>query len=163
LLLDLRPDLRVVPMRGNIDTRLSKLDRGECEALVLAKAGLLRAGLHDPSRMLDLPVEQFVPAAGQGALAVQCRRDDTATIELLAPLDCLTTRLCVELERTVVRELHGDCHSAIGVHAKPLGSDLLVLAALDTTRGVIRARATVTSLEPTESSATRVAGMIRGG
>lgn len=163
MLLELRPDLRVLAVRGNIDTRLARLDAGECEALLLAKAGLLRAGLLDPTRMRDLPVEQFVPAAGQGALALQCRRDDATTIALLAAIDCPTTRRCVELERAVVRELQGDCHSAIGVHAQTRDAELLVLAALGVERGVKRARASVTTREPIDASAARIARMLRDG
>lgn len=156
----LRPDLAVVPIRGNIDTRLARLSAGQCDALVLAKAGLLRAGLFDPASMHELPLDAFVPAAGQGALVLQCRVEDRENLRRLASLDCPTTRRCVELERAVVRALHGDCRSAIGVLARPRGEGLLVLAALGTPGGVVSVRETVSGGEVMEAAAARIAARL---
>jgi hydroxymethylbilane synthase len=128
-LLEARPDLVVEPVRGNIDTRLRKLDEGAFDAIILASAGLRRAGLFDPIYMTIIEVDQMVPAAGQGALAIQCRSDDQRVVTLLQNLDDPTTRRCVELEREVVRLLGCDCHSPIGLLAQPVGDQLLTHAA----------------------------------
>jgi len=116
-LLALRPDFQVSMLRGNVDTRLGKLRAGQYDAIILALAGLRRSVLLDPSWMTPIPVEQMLPSAGQGALALQCRRTDTRTRHLLAALDHPPTALCVELERAVVARLEGDCHSPIGAYA----------------------------------------------
>ncbi len=115
----LRPDVKIVPLRGNIETRLRKvLEEGVCDATLLAAAGLDRAGLGahaahrlDPSIML--------PAAGQGALAIQCGFDDHATLIRCLPLNHAVTAAGVHAERQVVAALEGDCHSPIGVLAEP--------------------------------------------
>jgi hydroxymethylbilane synthase len=112
-----RPDLVCKPMRGNVDTRLKKLAAGACGALVLALAGLRRCGLYDAAAMTPLDVEELLPAPGQGALALQCRRDDPRTRQLLAALDDADTSLCVQAERAVVQKLRGDCHSPIAALA----------------------------------------------
>ena len=112
-LLALRQDLCIEPIRGNIDTRLKRQQAGDSDAIMLAMAGLQRSGLHDLQRMHAIPVETILPAAGQGALALQCRRSDAATRVLLAALDHAETRLSIETERRIVRTLGGDCHSPI--------------------------------------------------
>lgn len=116
-LVDRRPDLRIVGVRGNIDTRLRKLADGAFDAIVLAAAGLKRAGLFDAATMTPLDVDAVVPSPGQGALAIQCRRGDVHTIGLLMPLHDADTARCVDAERHVVRALNGDCHSPIGAYA----------------------------------------------
>ena len=117
-LLELGNDFTVVPLRGNIDTRLRKVRDGEYDVIVLAMAGLLRAGLFDPSYMTPLdPAKGMLPAPAQGALALQCRADDAQTRDLLTPLNDPTTAACVAAERGVVRGLNGDCHSPIAALA----------------------------------------------
>jgi hydroxymethylbilane synthase len=116
-LLSGRPDLGVELIRGNIDTRLRKLREGQYDAIVLAMAGVRRAGLYDESLMAPIPLDDMLPAAGQGALALQCRRDAARVRELLAKLDHPASRTCVELERGVVLALNGDCHSPIAALA----------------------------------------------
>ena len=118
-----RPDLRVVSIRGNVDTRLQKLHRGEVDALILAAAGLERLGRLDEAAEL-LPVERFTPAVGQGALAVQCRADDTPTRELLAALDDASTRAAVSAERAFLRAVGGGCRLPLGAHAVVEGERL---------------------------------------
>lgn len=113
----LRPDVSIHTIRGNIDTRLRKVREGDFDAVVLAAAGLHRAGLFDPQTMKLLPADQFVPAAGQGALAIQCRRDDASTREILAGRHDLDTSICVQMERSIVQALQGDCHSPIAAWA----------------------------------------------
>ena len=117
-MLETRPDLRIEFIRGNIDTRLKHLRDKRFDGIVLALAGLLRAGLFDKSTMHLFDETQMLPAAGQGALAVQCRKDDELTRAVLQKVDDSQTRLCCEAEREVVRLLDGDCHSPIAALAK---------------------------------------------
>lgn len=111
--LQARPDCVVKPLRGNVDTRLRKLEQGEYAAIILAMAGVNRLNRFDPIMMTPLDMREMLPAAGQGALALQCRRADPATASILAILDDAPTRQAVEAERAVVRGLGGDCHSPI--------------------------------------------------
>jgi hydroxymethylbilane synthase len=113
LLAALRPDLEVVPLRGNVDTRLRKLDEGEADAIVLAAAGLLRLGLGERIAFLFDP-EEFVPEAGQGALALQVRRGEEA---LVSALDHERSRRRLEAERARVAELGGGCTVPVAAHA----------------------------------------------
>jgi hydroxymethylbilane synthase len=111
----LRPDLEVLPIRGNVDTRLKKLRAGDYDALVLAAAGLDRLELHEQvTEFCDPSV--WVPAAGQGALAVQCRAGDPAE-RLLAVIDDSDTRTAVMAERTVLRRLGSGCRTPVGISA----------------------------------------------
>ncbi len=116
-LLRARPDLRIVPLRGNVDTRLRKLDEGEYDAIVLAHAGLRRLGLEARATEV-LTAEASLPAVGQGALGIECREDDTATRELLVKLHHDTTARTVRAERGVLAELEGDCKTPIGAFAE---------------------------------------------
>jgi hydroxymethylbilane synthase len=125
-LLARRPDLEIVMMRGNVDTRLKKLDAGECDAIVLAAAGLNRLGLSDVITELFDPVAA-PPAPGQGALAIQCRAED-ADAAWLKALHHVPTEICVAAERGALEALEGSCRTAIGAHAW-LAGDLLRLAA----------------------------------
>ena len=93
-----RPELRVRDLRGNVDTRLAKLDAGEVDGLVLAAAGLSRLGV-TPANATPMPLDEMVPAPGQGALAVQARADDAETIEVVGRLDHTRSRLAYEAER----------------------------------------------------------------
>jgi hydroxymethylbilane synthase len=113
LLAELAPDVRVVPLRGNVDTRLRKLDAGEADAIVLAAAGLIRLGLEERIACLLDPLV-FVPEAGQGAIAVQVRRGEE---ELVAALDHAPTRAVVEAERASVAELGGGCTVPVAAYA----------------------------------------------
>lgn len=122
-----RPDLVIVPMRGNVDTRLRKVDAGECDAIVLARAGLVRLGLE--KRATDvLSPDVSLPAVGQGALGIECRADDAATRAHLAPLHHLETATCVAAERGVLIALEGDCKTPIGAHANRAGSSMRLRA-----------------------------------
>lgn len=112
----LRPDLRIKDLRGNVDTRLRKLDAGEYEAVILAAAGLRRLGLgHRISAYIG--PEEMLPAVGQGALAIETRADDTGTREILAPLDHARTRAACTAERELLRALGGGCQLPIAAHA----------------------------------------------
>ncbi|MDR0184164.1 hydroxymethylbilane synthase [Lysobacter arvi] len=113
----LRPDLRLADLRGNVNTRLAKLDAGEYDAIVLACAGLQRLGFDD--RIRDrLQAPQWLPAPAQGAVAIECRDDDFTTRELCARLDDAPTRTCAEAERAMNRALHGSCHVPVAAFAR---------------------------------------------
>lgn len=128
-----RPDLRVVPLHGNVDTRLRRLDGGEVDALVLAVAGLARLGRADRITEI-LPATLVPPAPGQGALAVQVRRTDQALRDRLAELDDSPTRTAVTLERAVLEAFGGGCRAPLGALAE-VGDDAIRLVAGSVTTG----------------------------
>lgn len=111
----LRPDLDIVDLRGNVNTRLAKLDAGEYAAIVLACAGLERLGFHARIRATLAP-PAVLPAASQGAIAIECREDAADVQALLAPLDHAPTRRCVDAERAMNLALGGSCHAAIAAY-----------------------------------------------
>lgn len=111
-----RPDLRVSMLRGNVQTRLAKLERGEYDAIVLAASGLRRLGLDGHIRCCLTP-EESLPAVGQGALGIECRRDDQAINDLIAPLDHAPSHLRVAAERAVNARLEGSCHVPLAAFA----------------------------------------------
>ena len=130
LLRAIRPDLDIVPLHGNVDTRLAKLDRGDADALVLAVAGLARLGRADRIDEI-LPVSIVAPAPGQGSLAVQARADDTEAIEAVARLDDAATRTAVQAERALLNGTGGGCRSPIGALGRLDGDTLEVVAAAE--------------------------------
>ena len=111
-----RPDLEVIALRGNVDTRLPKLDEGQLDAIVLAMAGLRRLGFGD---RINAPLDPLVsvPAIGQGALAIECREDDPATRARLARLDHAPTAICTRAERAFLARLGGSCRTPMAAHA----------------------------------------------
>ena len=147
LVLDARSDLAVEPIRGNVETRLARLDAG-LDAVILAAAGLARLGL-EPARAVALPVESFVPAVGQGILGVQARKDDHRTLTWLESVDHPATRAAATAERAFLTRLGGSCTTALGAHAVlaracgdgPVLSMIAAVASEDGAR-VLRARAT---------------------
>jgi len=110
------PHLRIEPLRGNVQTRLRKLDEGQYAAIILAAAGLKRLGLGDRIRALIEP-EQSLPAPGQGALGIECRADRADIIALLAPLNDAATAAHVAAERAFSRALNGSCNVPLGAYA----------------------------------------------
>lgn len=131
-----RPDLVVESIRGNIDTRLRKLREGQHDAIVLATAGLKRGGLLDESWMTPIDAADMLPAPGQGALALQCRRDAAECRQVLASMHDPATATCVDLEREIVRGLDGDCHSPIAALATISGDRISLWAAAGGRDGV---------------------------
>lgn len=111
-----RPDLQIHDLRGNVNSRLAKLDAGDYDAIILAAAGLRRLDKADRIRSL-LPPELSLPANGQGAVGIECRLDDAQTQALLAPLEHAMTRYCVMAERAMNRKLQGGCQVPIGAYA----------------------------------------------
>lgn len=112
-----RPDLQLLDLRGNVNTRLAKLDNGGYDAIVLACAGLQRLGLEARIAARLVPPD-WLPAPAQGAIAVECRADDAAVQALLATLDDAGTRTCVEAERAMNLALHGSCHVPVAAFAQ---------------------------------------------
>lgn len=133
-LLARRPDLDIRDLRGNVDTRLHKLDEGGYDAVILAAAGLTRLGYGDRIREV-LPCEICIPAVGQGALAIECRENDKETRDLLDFLNHRETRYCTDAERAFLGLVEGGCQVPIGVHGEITGPDTLhiiaIIASLD--------------------------------
>jgi len=113
----LRPDVSIVPFRGNVDTRLRKLAEGEAEATLLAAAGLER--LERPDIGVAIPLEVMLPAPAQGAVGIEARADDAAMLALLARIDHAETHMCVAIERAFLAALGADCHSPVAALATP--------------------------------------------
>ena len=122
-----RPDLNIFPLRGNVDTRLRKLESGEFDAIILAAAGLNRLGRTERVREI-LPVEVMCPAVGQGALGIEARADDFATLKELAFLDDTAARRTTAAERALLRTLGGGCQVPIGAHAEVVDGTLKLTA-----------------------------------
>ncbi len=137
------PQLVVQPLRGNLDTRLSKLDRGDYAAIILAAAGLKRLGLAQRIRTVLDPADSL-PAPGQGAMAIEIRAERADLLQLLAPLNHLPTANAVHAERALSRAFGGSCQLPLAAHASPLGADQLQLSGMVATPDGKRvARATV--------------------
>ncbi len=115
-LADRRPDLEIIPLRGNVNTRLRKLDDAEYDAIILAAAGLLRLGFAERIRSF-IDIDDSLPAIGQGAIGIECRSDDTRVDALLAPLHHEPTAWRVRAERALNQRLEGGCQVPIGGHA----------------------------------------------
>jgi len=131
-LLHLRPDLNIVDIRGNVDTRLKKLDAGEYDAIILAAAGLTRLGWKDRIGYL-FPFHDLTPAVGQGALGLETRSDDSSTIELLQPLNHPDSFYAAIAERAMLRTLFAGCLSPVGAETTVSGDELSL-------RGVVLSR-----------------------
>jgi hydroxymethylbilane synthase len=122
-LLRIRNDLRIEPMRGNVDTRLAKvLEGSDYDATLLAVAGLTRMGQEQHTQH-PMTIEQMMPAAAQGALALQCRTEDHVTLTRCLPLNHAPSAAAAHAERQVVAALGADCHSSIGARAEPVKID----------------------------------------
>ena len=135
-----RPDLHIQSLRGNVGTRLNKLDNGDYDAIILASAGLIRLGLQQRIRSFIEP-EISLPAVGQGAVGIECRLDDLATQQLLAPLAHAETTYCVLAERALNHHLQGGCQVPIGGFAQYHNGELHLRALVGALNGeqIIRA------------------------
>jgi hydroxymethylbilane synthase len=143
----IRPDLVVHPLRGNVDTRLRKLEAGEYDAIILAQAGLRRLNRTELIRYV-LPVEVMCPAAGQGALAIEARAGDRDVIATLAFLDDVTTRAETDCERAVLRAMGGGCQVPIGANATLADQTLLLAAVIASPDGRSALRQSATGTDP---------------
>ncbi len=134
-----RPDLRVIPLRGNIQTRLAKVERGDVGATLLAAAGLARLGLGGG---VPLAIDEMVPAVAQGAIGIECRIGDRPVRTLLEALDHEPTSLCVAAERTLLATLDGSCRTPIAGHAYLAEGQLQLLALIASPDGRLVERTT---------------------
>jgi hydroxymethylbilane synthase len=121
----LRPDLEIVPIRGNVQTRIDKIKKENLDGIILAAAGLKRLDME--SIITDyFAVDGIIPAVGQGALGIEIKRKNRGS-EVFKSLDSKETRICVEAERSFMRKLNGDCHSTIGAYAEIEGSIMNIM------------------------------------
>ncbi len=167
LLQALRPDLRIEPLRGNLDTRLRKLDEGQYDAIVLAAAGLKRLKMGERIRATFAPTA-MLPAAGQGALGIEVRSDRQDLIDALAPLAHMPTWLTVTAERAVSRAMGGSCSMPLAAHGTLTGTTLQLDAAWGDTEGKLplvraSASATVTTLAQADALGLAIAQQLRDG
>ena len=124
-ILQIRPDLEIIDLRGNVGTRLSKLDDGLYDAIILASAGLKRLGLADRIRHCLAPVLSL-PAVGQGALGLECRADDVELLKIIQPLQHEETSICVRAERAFNAYLEGGCQVPIAGYATLANNQLYI-------------------------------------
>ncbi len=165
LLQALRPDLKLEPLRGNVNTRLRKLDEGQYDAIVLAAAGLMRLGMGDRIRTKFAPA-QMLPAAGQGALGIEIRADRQDLIDALQPLADQTTWFTVTAERAVSRCMGGSCSMPLAAFGRFDGDSLQLDAAWgdpEGKTGLVRAQsqAVVTSFEAADALGQQVAAQLQ--
>ncbi|MDJ0738716.1 MAG: hydroxymethylbilane synthase [Gammaproteobacteria bacterium] len=139
-LADRRPDLEIIALRGNVNTRLRKLDDGDYDAIILAAAGLKRLGFADRVRDF-ISTDHSLPAIGQGAIGIECRSDDARINDLLAPLHHVDTAACVGAERALNHRLEGGCQVPIGGHATLADGELHLRGLVGTVDGseIVRA------------------------
>lgn len=151
-LLKVRPDLEIIPIRGNIDTRIKKLYEGPYDAIVLACAGLTRMGFLEQETQLNyevLPATTCLPSIGQGALALECRKEDASLLSILTEIEDKKTRAEVDAERSFLRMMDGSCTFPIGAYAEQLETGEVRLAGVITSyNGTEYLHETVTDKNP---------------
>jgi hydroxymethylbilane synthase len=159
----LRPDLTVHPLRGNVDTRLHKLEAGDYDAVILASAGLRRLGKTDAVRQM-IPIDVMCPAAGQGALGIEARAGDTAVLEALAFLEDAGARVETDCERALLKKLGGGCQVPIGANARWTDGQLKLEAVVASPDGSLVLRESMNGTEAVfvgEFTAEKL--LVRGG
>jgi len=125
----LRSDINIVSMRGNIDTRIGKLKNKEFDAIVLSLAGLKMLNLENKAKEI-FSVDQMLPAVGQGAIALQCRKDDQKTLNIVKMINDKESYCCIQAERALLEAIGGDCDTAVGGLAKLLNEKILLKSEL---------------------------------
>jgi hydroxymethylbilane synthase len=158
----LRPDVEVVPIRGNVPPRLAKLKAGGLDAVVLAAAGLLRLGLEDSiSEFLDL--EEFPPSPGQGALGVELRAADTELVGMVSSFGDAEADVVVRAERALLAELHGGCSVPVGAYAEPSGGGLKLTAQVTSLDGTRRVCGSASATDPEQLGRTLACSLLERG
>jgi hydroxymethylbilane synthase len=153
----IRKDLKCVPLRGNVETRLVKVARGEVDAAIVACAGLNRLSLDDRISVV-LPPEEFLPPPAQGALGVQIRADDTELAQLVSKLDDRDARITAETERRILASMHGGCSIPLGVYSRIEGDNIIIDAVVCDVEGEKHIRKTVTApIDQAQATADRLA------
>lgn len=132
----MRPDLNIVPIRGNVQTRLDKMKKEGMDGIILAVAGLKRLGMEEIITDYFDP-KIFLPAIGQGALGIECLKESKYRDEFKA-LDCIESRITVEAERSFMTALNGDCHSLIGAYSEVIGDELYMIGAYEVNGKIVR-------------------------
>jgi len=158
----LRPDLEYIEFRGNVDTRLRKLAEGQAQAIILAASGLDRLGRTEWVRQRFDP-EHLCPAAGQGALAIECRADDAATQPALAFLDHADTRFAVTAERAALNALGGGCQVPIGMYCRREGESFRINGVVASLEAEGRVAATTTGHDPEQLGRDIAAVLLKNG
>ena len=164
-LLAVRPDLDIVPVRGNVQTRLGKVESGDVDAVVLATAGLRRLGL-DRHITEILPAARMLPAAGQGVVAIECRADREDLVELLGKINDAESYLRADLERAVIRGLGADCRAPVGAYVSRIRDESIRLRALVASpdgRQICRTERRGTARDPAAVAEAAVADLVRDG
>jgi hydroxymethylbilane synthase len=157
-LLNKRPDLKITQLRGNVDTRIRKLDEGEFDAIILATAGVKRLG-HEDRITEKIPVDISLPAIGQGAVGIECRTDDEFTNRLLDNLDHYETSVCVRAERAFLKRLEGGCQVPIAAYAKIKDGAVFIQGLVGSLDGKTLLKSSVQGMpENAESLGTDLAG-----
>ena len=144
-----RGDLKILPIRGNVGTRIRKAQEGQYDAIILAEAGVKRLGLEETITQ-RLPLDIMLPAPGQGALAVQCREADAATLKTLQAIEHRETRLAVVAERAFLEVLGGGCSLPVGTYAKENGAKVAMQAVVVSTDGTETIRLEGSNRDPYE-------------
>jgi hydroxymethylbilane synthase len=158
----IRPDLAVHPLRGNVDTRLRKLESGEYDAIILASAGLNRLGKTELVRQI-IPVESMCPAAGQGALAIEVRAGDQPVLDALLFLDDAGARAETDCERALLRKLGGGCQVPIGANAESRGGTLHLEAVVASPDGNLVLRESLAGSDPVKLGELVADNLLRRG
>ncbi len=158
----LRPDLDYVEFRGNVDTRLRKLHEGQAQAIILAASGLDRLGRTEWIRQ-RFDAEHLCPAAGQGALAIECRAGDAHTAHALAFLDHADTRFAVTAERAALNALGGGCQVPIGMYCRREGESFRISGVVASVEGEGRVAASVTGLDAEQLGRDLAAVLVENG
>jgi hydroxymethylbilane synthase len=163
-LVQLLPQARFLPIRGNLDTRLRKLDAGDYDALVLAAAGLRRLQ-HEHRISAPLPLDACVPAPGQGIVAIEIRRDDTRMLSLMSAIDDAAAAAALQAERAVVERLGGGCQMPIGAYAAVSGTTIRVTGVVTSLDGarVVRAEAVAGAADPAAAGIEAAKRLLDGG
>ncbi len=162
-LLHSRPDLDIQPIRGNIDTRIRKMNEGQYEAIVLALAGLERMGLDQSVPHQELTVETMLPAIGQGALAFECRADNTAVLKLLEKMNHPPTEIAVTAERAFLNSLDGSCTFPVGAYAQVEGDTCELTGMIGSENGVVILKETLKGTDPKKLGKAVAAKLIQQG
>jgi hydroxymethylbilane synthase len=163
-LLNIRPDLAVLSLRGNVDTRMGRVGSDDLQAIILAAAGLKRLGLSSKIRQI-LPVDTFLPAIGQGALGLEMRQDDCRLLDLIGFLNHGPTELAVKAERAFLKRLEGGCQVPIAGHGRVEGEDIILqgmVAELDGSR-IIRDEVRGQKDRPEETGINLAERLLRAG
>jgi hydroxymethylbilane synthase len=161
-LLRSHPEFRISDLRGNVDTRLAKLEQGTVDALVLAAAGLARLGVTPPNAT-PLPVDEMVPAPGQGALAVQVRADDERTAGIVRRIEHPRSRMAFDAERALVARLGGDCSLPLGAYAEEREEGVRLLAVVVRPDGSDLVWAQAEAARPSDVAAEVAETLLAGG